>query len=803
MIPKLFFVIIALTLVYFLAKFAYEYLIRKRLSLDTLVKDILITIFFSIISFFLINPSDILLKLNINPSLFDTNFALEKLNLYFQQSKLYLDFIVSTSFFIAITDLIISITALMSLSALNILSVYQFYTHQILGVLESLASLIGLIIIIIQALTYLLKISLNLKSILDISLFSLIPPKFRHLGKIILVFYVFLYFILPFIVNYSINYSNLSYFSYNYPSNFTAIKVRVKDYTNSPVLLPVLLHLKGENFSKHYILKVYDSKQIYLFTREYKASSVYIYWYNLSNSGCCYNRESYSYCYNCFISPATLDLRNRTQKELLISLPFTVLPCNNDIGVSGLVYAYIPNGGNVVGKKLYDKIVFHVTPRQPKLIIMVSGGNYSLEYQNNSNWTLYVKVKNIKWFPTYNLSFMEKLLQSENAWWNRTGLNHYEEMINKYELPQNPTPENIKEYMLIVYLKNKGKSNATESVTFNITISGKGCWNPNIIYFDDWNEIDDVFWKINLIKNWVSATYRLIINIVIFIIIFITSLYILLNYSYSTNTISRFFVYVLRNIFVHIYPIFRNIIYNFSKEIKETNKKELYDHDIKSLKKKQIMYMFKNYYRIYRIRNKFSKIEKLYTPIYTKIEKNKSKKEFYSIIKNPYRYSKAYCYYIYKKIFHDSDFKQLIKNVDKEKILFKTDPALLGYIDHFELSRLILLYIGVKTFPEKSLYFLKVFTEFKEKIKANIEHLMKDSKEYNALISYLDLDSIPNSPDDFILVLEKKGYLPDLDYIYLDAIKTIKKLYLSESSKDNNIHTLKYFNKYRRDEENS
>ena len=145
----------------------------------------------------------------------------------------------------------------------------------------------------------------------------------------------------------------------------------------------------------------------------------------------------------------------------------------------------------------------------------------------------------------------------------------------------------------------------------------------------------------------------------------------------------------------------------------------------------------------------------------------------------------------------------MINDIDKEKILFKTDPALLGYIDYFELSRIILLYIGVKTFPEKSLYFLKIFTEFKEKLKADIEYLMKDSKEYNALINYLGLDNIPNSPDDFILVLEKKGYLPDLDYVYRDAIKSIKKLYLLESSNDVVIHALKYFNKYRRDEENS
>lgn len=773
--PEYFSLVIALTIVYFLARLAHEYLIRKKLILDAFVKDILIAIFFSIILYYLINPDIILKRLNLDPSLFDTNSALEKLSIYFNQSKQYLDFIVSASLFIAISDLIISITALVSLSALNILATYQFYVHQILGVLESLASLIGLIIIIIQALLYLLKISLNLKSFLEVSLLSLIPPRLRYLGKAILILYILLYFVLPFIVNYSIEYSSLSKLSYSYPSNFTAIKVSVRDYTNSPVLMPILLHLRGENFSKHYVLKVYDSKQIYLFTREYEATSVYIYWHNLTNSACCYDRKNYSYCYNCFISPATLNLKNNAPKVLLISLPFTVLPCNNDIGISGLVYAYVPNGGSVAGEKLYDKIVFHVTPQRPKLVIMVAGGDYSLEYKNNTKWTLYIRVKNIRWFPKYDHYFMEKLLHSEVAWWNRTGLDHYKKMIHSSDLPNNPRPENIREYMLIVYLKSRESGNYTENPTFNVTISGRGCWKTGIIYFNDWKEVNNIFGIINLVKDWALSTYRIIVNIVNFMIIFTASIYILLNYEHSSNTISKFFIYVLRSFIMHIYPIFKINIYKHGSDKEDINNKRQYYHQIKSLKKKKIIYILDNYYKIDRIKNNISKARRLYKPISTQIKKTRKKIEFYAVIKNPYKYSKAYCYYIYKMIFHDSELYKLVEKSDKEKIFFNTDRHLLMYIDYFELSRLMLQYIGAKRFPEREPYFLKALTEFREKLKDDIKNLMRNPEEYNTLINNLNLKSAPSSPEALIHILEKEKYLPDLDYIYLDILKKYKK----------------------------
>lgn len=716
----------------------------KPRSYERAARKIFAATLYFIILIFVLNISGLSSIIGETPAIFSPYLAEKKIQLYIATNTEILRHITEISLFIAIYDIIVSILALLpSAASLMFVAAYKPYTHALLATLEGSSRLLSRILLLAYIIKGLLKIGIILRDSLSTLSSLIIPKETRALGKAALMSYIILLIVLPYTVNISLK-NNVDYIE-NYivlkkisiPRSIDMVAVDLRDWRGAPLEAPGILLL--ENNDTYIAATVQNAKHIALPSGVYRGIGVCIYWHNFSNNACCF-KKSYRECYGCYLTPYI----NTTMHNIRVQIPYTIIPCNNSGGVSGL---FREEEGPL---PIYQpgKIVFTLTPTAPSLRIKVIGGRFSIAYNNATGWIVNYKITEGagEYIPQCKQDLLQKYSMATKDWIERSNPSIYGQPLT----PSIGKGELYSEYTLEVYLTRTENKTSTcpKTVEANITIYGSGCWSPRLAYISKWNLMGAIAEYSASLENYLYSTYDVIVNlyvtfilwsVVVAIFFSMVSVYPLLNII-KYNILSL----VSLNIF-HIKPR------KFDKEENKKKRQEqsisdliLYKHEksiIKNLKKvgENINYNFKimkEKHHIEKILKNPSIVEKHGDDYYT----------------TTLLYSLAYNYGILEKL--PTPARRII--VGYPFYLRRNSNLMLNIRMRKEIDKAIIYYAGALKYNVHILDAIKKIVEIRETILNYIENYYNNGEKINEK-TYEDIY------DDLILSRE----IPDLDYMIL------------------------------------
>lgn len=709
----------------------FSIILKRKDPLRESIREVLILIFYLAIIEILLNIDLLAAIFNINSSIFDINIALKNLDRVFVKSLSYLDILSKIALFIAIFDIIVSISSVIFPGNIPIIIVsYKPYTHVILSVINGISQIIGIILILIIILKTLSTAAIILgKYLLLLSIIGISFRRTRIIGKILLSYYIILMIILPLTINISISNVNNLNLSLNtsFPRELDSLKIRVSTMDGTPLRDPLLITLAEATSNQYYLETVRDGKTIVVPRGIYRGISACIYWENFSNSACCY-KNKYTECYGCYISSK---INTSRSSVINVIIPFNTIPCNGTQGVSGLFHE---NEGPMphIGK---GYIKFTLTPKNKILDIDIIGGKYKIYFSNTSAWKVHYTLAPSKNYPQCHHSILHKALLETSSWKRRTNINLYEDFSPKIgSLPEAPSA-----YKLKVWL-TPTNSNCSKEVFVNVTIYGVGCWNPNVAYIYNWNKIEKSNNEIYLIGSYFTKIYKMVISVYFNFLLGSSVVFILMMVPYPPIILDNIVLTMLDSIYkIRLFNI---------KTIK-------YKRDYKKEEEEKIKTLIMPKNDMY-----ISKI--VYNKVRNKIRKIRYKREVVSLLYNPEKLetlNSAALYFLIKSVHALYILGEIPLPNEIGEIIGKYAVSASNHIKYFipslNYKRIyvdIMIFINHVLTKRRDAEFLSELLYLREEI---LKTLMEEySLEYHEAVNKYNK-------------LVEKGALPDIDSVIL------------------------------------
>ena len=737
-------------MVYFSYYLFVRYYNNKKLEL--FFKKTLSAATYTILLLLLLNTDYVATKAGLSTNLMNASEAIKNIDTLSNTMLTNIGIISDIALFIAIFDVIISITSVVIPGAgIALLSAYRPYTHMVLSYMEGIAKILGYILILLFILRDLLGFFKNIKPLLALLSSLIIPSETRKLGKGFLAAYIVFLVILPVSVNISLQniQSVTPDIHHLLPIDASSLQlsnltIRLRTYDQLAFPGYGVLKLDGQSITL--VTTIFDGKNIILPEGTYKSTSLCIYWHNFSNSACCF-KKGYSECYGCYVTPI---INTSNTKYVNISIPFHAIPCNNSRGIAGL---YRSEEKPIIER---GKIVFLLTPTNRKITVKIIGGGFKINAYNNTGWTVYYKVTSIGKYIRECDASLDEYQKETTKWRSRVNLQLYANWT-----PSLGERKGSNEYTLTVWAAgNVSANNCTNRVIANVTIYGSGCWNPNIAYLNYWKIIDNIERYIQAkssgFTNYVISTLRLLINTYTIFILSSSVILIALNTIWIPfSTLKKSILSLERKLIslrINLFSVFpKKKVLSDSKDETTEQSKNIKNIVLWPLNQKIIIYT-----------------KATSEKIKDNIEKYKQRKYAEDILKNIHQ---GYTFtvspldivlFLFKTNYVlntlPTDAKIVLAKYLREPYLPVPPADISRKIFYEEAPRSLLMYISAKKYNKNIGFTINYLFELRKKILQELSYSSSDS--FYSLFS----------PEERYRSYIDRGLLPDLDYMILSLL---------------------------------